>query len=423
MPEWVRCILIIVCIVFSAMFSGSEIAFTTLNEVKMQKRMEENRKGAKAALRFHRNFNNGLIAILIGNNLVNIGSSSIATALAISLMGEGGAWVATGIMTVLIITFGEILPKILAAERPEGLASLTAAPLEVFSVLLFPLIWVLRKLLDLLSRIWKNSASDDIITEDDMETILDTVEDEGVVDEDVAELLQSAFDFDEVLAYEVITPRVDMVAIDLDDPREEILKTAFASPYTRIPVYHDTTDHICGILHLNRLYKTLVHDPDAEIEPLLMEPTFVHKTMALPDVLNLMRKRKSHLVIVTDEYGGTMGILTMEDVLEQLVGEIWDETDTIEEEFIEIGENCYEADGDMRLKDFLDEFDKEDEDEEDDNATVGGWAVERIGGYPKLHESFVFEDLTVTIIKKDRLRVLRVKVEVDPQWEDENEDE
>lgn len=423
MPEWVRCILIIVCIVFSAMFSGSEIAFTALNEVKMQKRMEENRKGAKAALRFHRNFNNGLIAILIGNNLVNIGSSSIATALAISLMGEGGAWVATGIMTVLIITFGEILPKILAAERPEGLASLTAAPLEVFSVLLFPLIWVLRKLLDLLSRIWKNSASDDIITEDDMETILDTVEDEGVVDEDVAELLQSAFDFDEVLAYEVITPRVDMVAIDLDDPREEILKTAFASPYTRIPVYHDTTDHICGILHLNRLYKTLVHDPDAEIEPLLMEPTFVHKTMALPDVLNLMRKRKSHLVIVTDEYGGTMGILTMEDVLEQLVGEIWDETDTIEEEFIEIGENCYEADGDMRLKDFLDEFDKEDEDEEDDNATVGGWAVERIGGYPKLHESFVFEDLTVTIIKKDRLRVLRVKVEVDPQWEDEDEDE
>lgn len=423
MPEWVRCILIIVCIVFSAMFSGSEIAFTALNEVKMQKRMVENRKGAKAALRFHRNFNNGLIAILIGNNLVNIGSSSIATALAISLMGEGGAWVATGIMTVLIITFGEILPKILAAERPEGLASLTAAPLEVFSVLLFPLIWVLRKLLDLLSRIWKNSASDDIITEDDMETILDTVEDEGVVDEDVAELLQSAFDFDEVLAYEVITPRVDMVAIDLDDPREEILKTAFASPYTRIPVYHDTTDHICGILHLNRLYKTLVHDPDAEIEPLLMEPTFVHKTMALPDVLNLMRKRKSHLVIVTDEYGGTMGILTMEDVLEQLVGEIWDETDTIEEEFIEIGENCYEADGDMRLKDFLDEFDKEDEDEEDDNATVGGWAVERIGGYPKLHESFVFEDLTVTIIKKDRLRVLRVKVEVDPQWEDENEDE
>lgn len=423
MPEWVRCILIIVCIVFSAMFSGSEIAFTALNEVKMQKRMEENRKGAKAALRFHRNFNNGLIAILIGNNLVNIGSSSIATALAISLMGEGGAWVATGIMTVLIITFGEILPKILAAERPEGLASLTAAPLEVFSVLLFPLIWVLRKLLDLLSRIWKNSASDDIITEDDMETILDTVEDEGVVDEDVAELLQSAFDFDEVLAYEVITPRVDMVAIDLDDPKEEILKTAFASPYTRIPVYHDTTDHICGILHLNRLYKTLVHDPDAEIEPLLMEPTFVHKTMALPDVLNLMRKRKSHLVIVTDEYGGTMGILTMEDVLEQLVGEIWDETDTIEEEFVEIGENCYEADGDMRLKDFLDEFDKEDEDEEDDNATVGGWAVERIGGYPKLHESFVFEDLTVTIIKKDRLRVLRVKVEVDPQWEDENEDE
>ena len=423
MPEWVRCVLIVLCILCSAIFSGSEIAYTSLNELKLHKRVEEKKHGAKLAVRFHERFQNGLSAILIGNNLVNIGSSSLATALAISLMGEGGAWVAVGIMTVLIITFGEILPKIIAAESPEALASYTAFFLTVWNVLVFPFVWVFRKVLDALSRIWKNSESDDSITEDDLETILDTVEDEGVVDEDVAELLQSAFDFDEVLAYEVITPRVDLVAIDIDDSREEILKTAFASPYTRIPVYRDTTDHILGILHLNQLYKTLVHNPDADIAALLMEPVYVHKTMPLPDVLQTMRQKKSHLVVVTDEYGGTMGILTMEDVLEQLVGEIWDETDTIEEEFVELSENRYEVDGDMRFLDFLDEFDKEQDDVDYDNATVGGWAVERLGGYPKLYESFVFENLTVTVLKKERMRILRLLVEVNPAWEDEDEDD
>lgn len=421
MPEWVRCVLIVLCIVCSALFSGSEIAYTSLNETKLHSRVKERRVGARLAVRFYERFGSGLIAILIGNNLVNIGSSSLATVLAVSLMGEGGAWIAVGIMTVLIITFGEILPKIIAAERPEAFASYMAAPMTAWSILVYPFVRVFRWILDLLGRIWKDSESDDSITEDDLETILDTVEDEGVVDEDVAELLQSAFEFDEVLAYEVITPRVDLVAIDLDEPREEMLRIAFASPFTRIPVYRGTTDHIVGILHLNQLYKTLVHEPDADIASLLMEPVFVHKTMPMPDVLRTMRQNKSHIVIVTDEYGGTMGILTMEDVLEQLVGEIWDETDTVEEELVRLSENRYEVDGDMRFLDFLDEFDKEQEDVEYDNATVGGWAVERLGGYPKLYESFVFEDLTVTVLKRERMRILRLLVEVNPKWEDEEE--
>lgn len=424
MSDVLRYILIVVCIILSAVFSGSEIAFMQLNPIKLRHEAEEKHSRlAKLALRFQERFDSGLIAILIGNNLVNIGSSSIAAALAISLMGESGAWVATAIMTVLIITFGEILPKIFASERAEGMAKVVALPLTVIWILLYPLIWLLEKFLKLLSGIWKDSESDDAVTEDDMETILDTVEDEGVVDEDTADLLQSAFDFDEVLAYEVITPRVDLVAIDLDDPREEQMKIAFASPYTRIPVYRDTPDHIVGILHLNHLYKAMVEDPDVPIQKLLMPVTYVHKTMPLPDVLDTMRRKKSHMVVVTDEYGGTMGILTMEDVLEQLVGEIWDETDKIEEQFVEIGENRYEVDGDMRLVDFLDEFDKEEEDLDDDNATVGGWAVEMLGGYPKLFDSFVYEDLTVTVLKKERMRILRLLVERNPDWVDEEEEE
>lgn len=424
MSDTLRYILIVVCILLSAAFSGSEIAFMQLNETKLRHEAEEkNSRLAKLALRFRERFDSGLIAILIGNNLVNIGSSSIAAALAISLMGEKGAWVATAIMTVLIITFGEILPKIFASERAEGVAKVMSLPLTAIWLVLFPLIWLLERFLKLLSGIWKEKESDDTVTEDDMETILDTVEDEGVVDEDTADLLQSAFDFDEVLAYEVITPRVDLVAIDIEDPREKQMKIAFASPFTRIPVYRDTPDHIVGILHLNHLYKAMVENPDVPIQSLLMPVVYVHKTTPLPDVLDTMRRKKSHMVVVTDEYGGTMGILTMEDVLEQLVGEIWDETDKIEEEFVEIGENRYEVDGDMRLNDFLDEFDKKEEDLDDDNATVGGWAVEMLGGYPKLYDSFTFEDLTVTVLKKERMRILRLLVEQNPDWIDEEDED
>ena len=188
-------------------------------------------------------------------------------------------------------------------------------------------------------------------------------------------------------------------------------------------MYEETTDNIIGILHLNHLYKALVKDPNVCIKSLLMPPVFVHKTTPLDDVFNIMRKQKSHLVVVTDEYGGTMGIVTMEDVLEQLVGDIWDESDEIDEEFKEIKPHTFEVDGDMRLVDFLDEFEKDEEDVDDDNATVGGWAVEMLGGYPKLRESFVFEDLTVTILKKQNLRVQKLLVVQDPDWKDEEEED
>ena len=423
-----RILAIVVCIVFSAFFSGSEIAYNTLNENRL-KQHGKNKDGAltgaaAVACSIKEQFDRVLIAILVGNNLVNMGSSSLATVIAVGLMGDSGAWAATAIMTVIIITFGEISPKILASEKPEAFAKIVAYPLRVWTLLLTPFVWVMQKLMHGISRLWKKGEDNGpAVTEDDLETIIETVEDEGVVDEDTADLLQSALDFGDTLAYEIITPRVDLVAIDMEDTREEILKTAFASPYTRIPVYEETTDNIIGILHLNHLYKALVKDPNVCIKSLLMPPVFVHKTTPLDDVFNIMRKQKSHLVVVTDEYGGTMGIVTMEDVLEQLVGDIWDESDEIDEEFKEIKPHTFEVDGDMRLVDFLDEFEKDEEDVDDDNATVGGWAVEMLGGYPKLRESFVFEDLTVTILKKQNLRVQKLLVVQDPDWKDEEEEE
>ena len=418
----VNFLLILVCILLSAFFSGSEIAYSASQELRLERAAEDKGGAYGLAWKVKRHFDRALISILVGNNLVNIGASSLATVIAVGLMGEKGAWVATAVMTVLIITFGEIAPKTVASAQPERFSALAAAPLRLWMILTWPLTWVFEKLLHFVSRLWERGQnSGPAVTEDDLETIIETVEDEGVVDEDTADLLQSALDFGDVLAYEVITPRVDLVAIDLDDSREEMLKVAFASPYTRIPVYQETMDNIVGILHLNHLYKALVKDPDADIEKLLLPPIFVHKTMPLDDVFNTMRKKKGHMVIVTDEYGGTMGVLTMEDVLEQLVGDIWDESDEIEEEFTEVRPHVFEVDGDMRLDDFFAEFDKDEEKIDDDNATVGGWAVEMLGGYPKLRESFTFEDLTVTILKRNNLRVLRLQVEQDPDWVDEDE--
>ncbi len=420
----VNLLLIVVCILLSAFFSGSEIAYSAAQELRLEHAAQEKGGAYGLALKVKKNFETALISILVGNNLVNIGASSLATVIAVGLMGEKGAWAATAVMTVLIITFGEIGPKIVSSAQPERFCNLAAAPLRLWMIVTWPLTWVFDKLLHLISRLWERGQdAGPAVTEDDLETIIEAVEDEGVVDEDTADLLQSALDFGDVLAYEVITPRVDLVGIDLDDSREEMLKVAFASPYTRIPVYQGTMDNIVGILHLNRLYKTLVKDPDADIEQLLLPPIFVHKTMPLDDVFNIMRKQKRHMVIVTDEYGGTMGALTMEDVLEQLVGDIWDESDEIEEEFVEVRPHVFEVDGDMRLSDFFAEFDKDEEEIDDDNATVGGWAVEMLGGYPKLRESFTFEDLTVTILKRNNLRVLRLQVEQDPNWVDEDEEE
>ena len=413
MSLWLYAAGIVLCIVLAAFFSGSETAFSAAGDTRLKLLGEKGGTKQKTAYKLYLDFDRVLIAVLIGNNLVNITASSLATLIAVSLMGENGAWVATAVMTVLIITFGEILPKLSAGNDPEKLCVRTAIPLKVWSVTVMPLRILAEKALGAVSVLWKTQADEDTVTEDDLETILETAEDEGVVDEETADLLQSALSFDDVQAYEIITPRVDMVALDTEDSREKNLSILLASPYTRLPVYTGTPDNIIGILHLNMVLKELAENKEADLFAHLMEPLFVHKTMPLDDVLTLMRDKKRHLAVVTDEYGGTMGILTMEDVLEQLVGEIWDESDVIEEELVRTGENTWEVDGDMRLGDFLEAFGYDEEDIDDDNATVGGWATEMLGGYAKKRESFIFEALHITVLQVRARRILRLEVERD----------
>lgn len=426
MNESLRVVGITLLILVSAFFSGTEIAFASANPARLKsKRQEMDSVSLSIASKIVDDYENMLGAVLIGNNLANIAASSIATLIVMDLLGEGYAWVATLVMTLLVLIFGEIIPKVLAKQFAEQFCTAVAIPIYVLSLILKPITLIMTGLIGLLSKLWESSIADpDAVSEDDFENIIDIVEDEGVLDEEQCDLLQNALDFDTVLAYEVITPRVDMDAINIRDPYETNIRKIEDYIYSRIPVYEDTPDNIIGILHLNHFYKEFVKGERVNIRSLLLPVTYVHKTMPLPDVLEKMKETKSHMVVVLDEYGGTMGILTMEDVLEQLVGEIWDESDEIEREFVCIDDTHFEADGDMRIYDFFDEFDidiDEDEDFETDSATVGGWTITMLDGEVDEGDSFTFENLRITVKKAEEHRVERIEVEKLPEQDEEDE--
>jgi len=420
-PYWPY-VFILILIVLSAFFSGSEIAYASANRLRLKKAAESGRSKEHAAFYIYEHYEGALSTILIGNNLVNIAASSVATIIAVDLLGDSGAAVATLTMTVLILIFGEIAPKILAKENCDTFATAVALPLRFLMVLLKPVVALVLFLVGLVAKLWKDAGDEDSVTEEDLVSLIETVEDEGVIDEDRSELLQSALEFSDISAQEILTPRVDMIAIDIDDPYDVILETAESSPYSRIPVYENTIDNVIGVLYLNHFFKKAVEGSNFSIRSLLMEVCFIHKSMKLPAVLAELKRRKTHMAIVTDEYGGTMGLLTMEDVLEQLVGEIWDETDVIVNECTDLGDGLYEVSGDMSLSDFLDEVEvKPGEELEDDYTTVGGWAIERLQKFPQPGDSFTYENMTVTVTEVDDLRVLKLTVKVDPKEEDESD--
>ncbi|MBQ1230761.1 MAG: HlyC/CorC family transporter [Clostridia bacterium] len=409
-------IIIAVCLICSAFFSASEISYASAGEVRLRCAAEE--KGslaARLALKIHADYDKALATILIGNNLVNIAAESVATVIVIAVLGEKMAWVATIAMTVLVLIFGEIVPKVVAKTMPETFATLFAIPLHALSIVTKPFVFLVDSALKLVSLIWKNNMEETpSVTEEELETIIDTVETEGVIDEDKCELIQSVFDFGDVQAYEIITPRVDMLSIDVDDTQEEMVETILNSSYSRIPFYKETPDHIVGVLHVNVALKELVDNPKADLTELLMPTVYVHKTMPLDDVLSTMRREHSHMAVVTDEYGGVMGLLTMEDVLEQLVGDIWDESDEIEPEIVELSEGQFEIDGDMRIEDFFHEIDFDDRDFDDDNATVGGFVVELLGRYAEFGDVATFENITFTVTEVEERRIIKLNVEVTP---------
>lgn len=424
MPHLISYLALPLLILCSTFFSLAEIAYTQITPLRLRTRAEESgKKKHRTALYVAEHFEDTLAAILLGNNLANVVGTSIATVLVVDLWGEGYAWVSTLIMTILVLIFGEITPKMLARRIPETVCSFTALPLRALTILFYPFVWLINKLNALLARLYKNRIPDTpTVTEEELESLIDTAEDESIIDEDTGDLLQSALDWGEVQAFEIMTPRVDMNAIDIDDDYTDMLDIIENSIYSRIPVYEQTPDNIIGILHLNHFYKALIDHERVDIRELLMPVNYVHKTMELPDALDVMRRNKCHMVVVNDEYGGTDGILTMEDILEQLVGEIWDESDEIEEEFTQLSDEEAIVDGDMRIYDFFDEVEVDDRDYDEDNATVGGWAMDQLDGNPEIGASFSYKNLTLTVKKLDGRRIEELSVTITPEDEEENQE-
>ena len=412
-------ILVIVCIILSAFFSATETAFLSSNSIRLQKASEDGDKKAGLALSIYNSYERFISTILIGNNLVNTAASAVATVIAIRLVGPEGAAYATIIMTAIILIFSETIPKILARNNSFAFSRSVSYLIKALMVIFFPVVWLVNSFIKVISKLWGKDEDPDTFNADELSSLIEIAETENVIDEERSDLLQSAIDFSDTSAQEILTPRVDTLAIDIDDHMEEIIEKLEGSPYSRIPVYEDTIDNIIGILYLNHFYKKLVEDPDFSIRDILIDVCFIHKSMKLPAVLSQLKRKKTHLAVVTDEYGGTMGIVTMEDVLEQLVGEIWDETDEVFEDITEISENVFEVDGDMSIYEFLEEVGHDPDSFEGDFTTAGGWAIENIGGFPSPNDSFTYENLTVTVTEVDELRVTKLKVVVTPIEEEE----
>ena len=389
-------IIIVLMLILSAYFSASEISFNASNKMRLKKAAEEGNKAAALAYKINEDFNTALSAILIGNNLANIAASTAATVIALSLISNEGlaSTVSTVVMTLIVLIFGEILPKIIAKNNADAAVKFFAYPTQILKWILFPLVWLVMRLIKLLTKLWgKDDEDAPTVTEEELSSIIEAIEEEGVIDEDKKELLQSTLEFRDTTVEEIITPRIDMTAFNVSDSPKKLQKLAEESHYSRIPVYENTIDNIIGILYLNHYYKKMTDtDKPKSVRELLMEPCFVHKTMKLPAALNLMRERKMHLAIVVDEYGGTMGLITMEDILEEIVGDIWDESDEIITEFVKTGETTYEVSGDMNIDDFFAEIDFEPKEFECEYSTMGGWAIEMLNADPHVGDSFTFCD-------------------------------
>ena len=419
---WWAYVVIFVMICLSAYFSASEIAFNSANRMRLRKACESGSYTAKIAYGICEKFTTSLSAILIGNNLANIAISTCSTLIVMNLFKNNVALastITTILITVVILIFGEIIPKILSKQNADTVVRIIAIPTRIITIILSPFVFVVMALLFVLRKIWGTDRKEDepTVTEEELVSIIDTVEEEGAIDEGQGELLQSTLDFSDTTIEKIMTPRIDVTAINADDNPEKITEIlSDMSQYSRIPVYEDSIDNIIGILSLTRYYKATLEGETPDIKSILLKPCKLHKTMKLPAALAKLRDAKMHLAIVIDEFGGTLGIVTMEDILEELVGDIWDDTDVIVTECLATSENTYEVLGEMNIDDFFEEIEfTKPEDFACEYSTMGGWTIEMLDADPHIGDSFRYENLFVIVAQMNEERVTKLTVLVEPK--------
>jgi len=403
---------IIVCVILSGVFSAAEMAISSLNRVRLENEASQKKRGAITALKLNENYDDTLSAILLTNNLVNIAASSLSTVYIILLTGSDELnWLITIIVTLLIIIFGETVPKIVSKRYCNQIAAGISGFIQLLIYILMPVNFVVVGITNLLTKgLDKYSRrNDDEEAQEELQAIIDTAEDEGVIDADQSDIVSNAIDFLDVAAHDVMTARVDVEAIDVNASMDEIRQKIVESTRSRMPVYEGSIDKVIGIVHLNTLLKAFAKDNQPNIRELMMKPCFVYKMAKLPHVLDVLKQARVHLAIVTDEYSGTCGVISMEDVLEAIVGDIWDENDTIEEEVVE-NDGKLIVDGDMLIDDFLELIGIRENDFPYESQTAGGFCIEYMGDFPNVGDSFDYQDLKITILEAEDRRVVKIQI-------------
>ena len=397
-------------IMMSAYFSATETAFSSVNKIRLKNMSQMGDKRARLTLNLAEDYDNLLSTILIGNNIVNIASSSLATVLFVGFYGDAGVAISTAVMTVLVLIFGEITPKSIAKEMPEKFAMFSAPYIKTLMIVLAVFNWIFALWKKLMGKFIKVSE-DKGITEEELITIVEEAAEDGGIEQHESELIRSAIDFTDIEVAGVLTPRTEVVAVELGESLEEIKAKFAESGYSRLPVYRETMDDVIGVIHIKDVFTLVGEDITNIIKPVLYITDQVKVSKLLPS----LKEQKCHLAIVTDEYGGTMGIVTLEDVIEELVGEIWDEHDDIVREIEQTGEYTYVVEGSSSVEKMFKLFDM---DSEVDSATVHGWVTSVLEDWPKAGDKFEFERLRVTILEVEERMAKKVEITYTPENEE-----
>ena len=410
-----KLIAMVICLILSAYFSATETSFSSLSKTRLKVLADDGDKKAERALKLAENYDKLIFTILIGNNIVNIAMASIGTLLFIGIYGDVGATISTVVVTVVVLFFGEITPKSIAKDMPEKFAMFSAPFIRVWIWVLTPVNFLLSQWKKLVSRFFKTD-DESKISHEELLLFMEDAEQDGGIDENEGELLRNALEFRDLTAAEILTHRIEIEAVDVTDSHEDIAKVFTQSGFSRLLVYRDTIDQVVGVLHQKDFYVNgkMTERPIAEI---MTAPLFVYQHTKIRDILETLQLKKSHIAIVVDDFGGTLGIVTMEDILEDLVGEIWDEHDEVEEDFEKLGEDLYRVDCSVSLEDFCEFFDVK---LESDSVSVGGWIMEYLNHIPVKDEKIDVENLEITVSEVNAHRVSFITVR---QFEREDAEE
>ena len=399
-------LVLVFLILFSAYFSATETAFTSINRIRLKNMAQDGNKRAELVLKMADKFNTLLTTLLIGNNIVNIAASTIATVFFIELLNDNakGSTVATVVITIVVLIFGEITPKSIAKDSPERFAMFSAPLLRFFTYVFFPLNIIFSGWKKLISFIFKPKEDEGLI-EDELLTMVEEAETEGNMEAGEVELIRNAIEFNDIEVSDILQPRVEVEAVEIGEEWETVEKKFRETGYSRLPVYDDTIDNMIGVLNQKDFFMSKKKDIKKLIKPI----EFVVPTMKISELLIKLQKEKSHMAAVADEYGGISGIVTLEDIIEELVGEIWDEHDEVYEEIYKVSEDEYRVQCSANLDDLFSELDKR---ADLDISTVGGWVNEELKHVPEVGETFQFENLFVTVTKSDNKHALEINVKI-----------